>query len=245
MIESNINLSQNQITKIRSAFKKHKPVRIKLSYKKISGEGKHRILLTETQKKRLDRSLRLGKGLVLELNNEQLRINHSGGFLPLIFAGLGALGALLGGGAAVANTVIQSKHKQSEEDEMKRHNAEMEKIASGRAAIKNIKIGSGLPLKKTIKINLTDNQINTIKSIFEKHKHTGGFVQLIIPIATALGTLIAGGFAIAKTVSDVKHKKVEEEELKRHNQEMEKIAQNAKFVSIGSGLKKKKFPAIK
>jgi hypothetical protein len=48
----------------------------------------------------------------LELNYEQIRINHSGGFLPLIFAGIGALGALLGGGAAIANSVIDKTQKR-------------------------------------------------------------------------------------------------------------------------------------
>jgi hypothetical protein len=54
------------------------------------------------------------KGLELELNYDQIRINHSGGFLPSIFAGIGALGALLGGGAAIANFVIDAKHKSAE-----------------------------------------------------------------------------------------------------------------------------------
>jgi hypothetical protein len=37
-----------------------------------------------------------------------------------------------------------------------------------------------------------------------------------------------------------KHQKAEEEEMKRHNAEMEKLAQKAKTVTIGAGLKKKK-----
>jgi len=36
-----------------------------------------------------------------------------------------------------------------------------------------------------------------------------------------------------------KHQKAEEEEMKRHNAEMEKLAQKAKTVTIGAGLKKK------
>jgi hypothetical protein len=139
-----------------------------LSYEEISGTGKHKILFSETQNKRLDRSLRLEKGLVLELNHEQLKINHSGGFLPLIFAGLGALGALIGGRAAVANTVIQAKYKQSEEDEIKRHNAEMENIATNK---KSFYIGSGLKTK-----------VN----------HSGGFLQFTLPLATILRSLITG-----------------------------------------------------
>jgi hypothetical protein len=69
------------------------------------------------------------KGLALELNYEQIGTNHSGGFLPLIFAGIGALGALLGGGAVLQILVIDAKHKYAEEGEIKRHNKEMERLA--------------------------------------------------------------------------------------------------------------------
>ena len=85
------------------------------------------------------------KGLVLELTHEQLRINRSGGFLPLLFAALGAIGALAGGGAAIANAVKTSQHQSAEEAEIKRYNQEMEKIAQ-RAKI--VSIGSGLKKKK-------------------------------------------------------------------------------------------------
>jgi hypothetical protein len=115
MIEYNINLTENQINKINYSFKKHKPVRIKLSYKQISGKGNHKILLSETQKKKLNRSIRLEKGFVLELNHEQLRINHSGGFLPLVFAGLAAIGAFADGAAAITNAVKTAKHQANEE----------------------------------------------------------------------------------------------------------------------------------
>ena len=65
-----------------------------------------------------------------------------------------------------------------------------------------------------------------------KVNHSGGFLQFIIPIATVLGALIGGGIAIENSVTDAKHKKFEEEELKRHNQEMERKAQKAKIISV-------------
>ena len=68
-----------------------------------------------------------------------MKINHSGGFLPILFAALGAIGALAGGSAAIANAVKTLQHQSAEEAEMKRHNVEMEKIA---------KAGSGLKKKK-------------------------------------------------------------------------------------------------
>jgi hypothetical protein len=61
--------------------------------------------------------------------------------LPLIFAGIGALGALLGGEAAIRNSVVDSKHKEAEDYEIQRHNREIEKIAKN---AKSLSIGPGL-----------------------------------------------------------------------------------------------------
>ena len=71
-----------------------------------------------------------------------MRINHSGGFLPILVGIATAIGALAGGGAAIANTVTGAKHQRAEEEETRRHNTEMEKIAEkGRS-------GSGLKKKR-------------------------------------------------------------------------------------------------
>lgn len=68
-----------------------------------------------------------------------------GGVLPLIpiFAGLSALGALMGGSAGVANAVISANKAKKDFNEAKRHNETMESIAIG----KNTKSGNGLYLK--------------------------------------------------------------------------------------------------
>lgn len=68
-----------------------------------------------------------------------------GGVLPLIpvFAGLSALGALMGGSAGVANAVISANKAKKDFKEAKRHNQIMEAVAIG----KNTKSGSGLYLK--------------------------------------------------------------------------------------------------
>lgn len=58
-----------------------------------------------------------------------------GGFLPLLFAGLGALGALIGGASAVANTVINKNAKDKELEEEIRHN----KVIEGKGIIKKKK----------------------------------------------------------------------------------------------------------
>jgi hypothetical protein len=52
-------------------------------------------------------------------------------FLPLIFGGLGALGAIAGGATAVAKTVIDKQTKEAELEEQKRHNLEIEKTVQG------------------------------------------------------------------------------------------------------------------
>lgn len=68
-----------------------------------------------------------------------------GGVLPLIpiFAGLSALGALMGGSASVANAVLSTKNAKKALNEGQRHNETMEAISLGR----DIKTGSGFYLK--------------------------------------------------------------------------------------------------
>lgn len=80
-----------------------------------------------------------------------------GGVLPLVpvFAGLSALGALMGGSAGVANAVISSNKAKNELKEAQRHNQTMEAIALAKRRSKNgrglflmpYKRGSGLFLK--------------------------------------------------------------------------------------------------
>ena len=57
--------------------------------------------------------------------------------MPILFAALGAIGALAGGSAAIANAVRTSQHQSAEEAETKRHNAEMENIAQSRKTPKS------------------------------------------------------------------------------------------------------------
>lgn len=82
----------------------------------------------------------------LEVDNELriMKIPKTGGVLPLvpIFAGLSALGALMGGSASITNAVISSNRAKKELDEAARHNKTMEAISLG----KNAHTGSGLYL---------------------------------------------------------------------------------------------------
>jgi expansin (peptidoglycan-binding protein) len=134
MNKTKVDLSENQFKKIAAAHKNNTGVRVRLSHEKINGKGKYKILLNKAQKEKLDKCKKQQKGGILELSNEQIKI---GGFLP-IFVGIAtAIGALTGGGAAIANSVISAKHQKAEEEEILRHNKEMKKIA------KNTKTGSG------------------------------------------------------------------------------------------------------
>jgi hypothetical protein len=77
--------------------------------------------------------------------------------LPILFA---ALGALAGGGAAIANAVKTSHQSAEEEEKTKRHNREMEKIAQKKTT------GLGV-LKKKLLSNFDIE--NLVKDLGIKH----------------------------------------------------------------------------
>lgn len=68
----------------------------------------------------------------------------TGGILPLIpiFAGLGALGSIIGSSAGIANAINQTRKGQKELEESRRHNQRMESIAIGN------KVGQGFYLQR-------------------------------------------------------------------------------------------------
>lgn len=136
-----LNLNDAQLKKIKSAHNKKIGVTIQLANNQI-GIGKQRFMLSETQIKKLNKSKRENKGCRLELKFEQIK---QGGFLPLLFAGIGAASALAGGVSSIANTIIDRKHKIAVEKEQERHNREIEKIAN---SVKSMQIGSGIKGKK-------------------------------------------------------------------------------------------------
>lgn len=79
-------------------------------------------------------------------------IPKTGGILPLIpiFAGLSALGTLVGGAAGVAKTINDYKTAQKNLKEAERHNRTMEAIAIGRGLyLKPYKKGNGLFIKSS------------------------------------------------------------------------------------------------
>ena len=84
-----------------------------MSYEQISKKCEYDVLSTETQKERLDNNKKLEKRVLLNLSYKQIK---TGGFLPVLLAILGAVGATAGGAAAVANSVISAKHQSAEEE---------------------------------------------------------------------------------------------------------------------------------
>lgn len=74
----------------------------------------------------------------------------SGGVLPLIpiFAGLGALGSIVGSATGIVSAINQANAAQKKMEEGKRHNKRMEDIAIGKGYyLKTSKNGSGFYLK--------------------------------------------------------------------------------------------------
>lgn len=134
------------IKMIASVFKKKKGAG-------IGGEG---------VKSRALRAFNIGKKLVERAGGSKkvkipriIPVPKTGGFLPLIpliIGGLSAAGALAGGGAAVAKSVITAKNQARELVEAIRHNKQMEAIALGKKGsglyLKNYKKGYGLYFKQ-------------------------------------------------------------------------------------------------
>jgi galactokinase/mevalonate kinase-like predicted kinase len=102
-----------------------------LSYEQIAGKGEYDIRLYKAQKEKLDESIKLKEGFVLELDHEQIK---TGGFIPALIAAITSiigifcgLGAAAGGVTAIVNSVKTAKRQNAEEEEINRHNLEMEK----------------------------------------------------------------------------------------------------------------------
>jgi hypothetical protein len=82
--------------------------------------------------------------------------------LPTLFAAPGALEGLAGGAAVAKNAVINSKHQSAEEEEIKRHNRDMENIAKSKQALSLT--GSGLK-KKAVKGSSLRKTVKTRSSL--------------------------------------------------------------------------------
>lgn len=148
MEEYGIKFTENQLKKLSSAVYKKTSVSIRLKNDQL--KGKHKILLTHSQIEQIIKAKRLKVGVTLNFAYDQLKANHVGGFLPLLFAGLAAVGTFIGGaaggGAAIASAIHNKQAHDDQLKEEKRHNMVMEEL--------NKKIGRGLKKnKKNIILN--------------------------------------------------------------------------------------------
>ena len=103
-ISTNVNLSENQIQKLRQAVNANcSATSIKLGYDDLDGE--HTIFLTNAQNNKLQNARERGKGLTIRMSSRQLKHNvkTQGGFL----------GALLGTAARLAGPTLLGVAKKA------------------------------------------------------------------------------------------------------------------------------------
>jgi hypothetical protein len=130
------NLTANQIDKIKSAKKDKLPTTIRLK-KSSFKDGEHssaRQTVDLPLTKADANNVIANKGFDYALTKCKLKMlkidDHTGGFLPipLLLAGLTALGGLTAGAAKVADSVITKQTNDKRLEEEKRSNMEREKI---------------------------------------------------------------------------------------------------------------------
>ncbi|KAL4153311.1 hypothetical protein QTP88_001144 [Uroleucon formosanum] len=117
-------LNENQLKKLREAHKNDTNATFQIASNKIF-KGENIYYLDKIQLDKLKNAKEKKSGVRLEIRSSQIK-DKKGGFLPLIFAGIGAASALVGGVTSIVNTVNDYKHKKAMEKETIRHNKEME-----------------------------------------------------------------------------------------------------------------------
>lgn len=122
-------LNENQLKKLREAHKNNTNATFQIASNKIF-KGENIYYLDKIQLDKLKNAKEKKSGVRLEIRSSQIK-DKKGGFLPLIFAGIGAASALVGGVTAIVNTVNDYKHKKAVEEETIRHNKAMENKGSG------------------------------------------------------------------------------------------------------------------
>jgi hypothetical protein len=143
-----LTLSDQQKRSLANAMQKNTGVKLRLNLNQLKGQDK--LALTATQIKHITKAQNVGKGVSIALSKSQLqKMKKNGGFLPLLLAGLGALGALAGGASAIAKTVHEKQTADATLAEQTRHNQEVEKElrGSGFTSCPHCR-GSGLYLSK-------------------------------------------------------------------------------------------------
>jgi len=128
-------LNQNQIKKLQEAHKNDTNVTFQIASNKIF-KGENIYYLDKIQLDKLKNAKEKKSGVRLEIRNSQIK-DKKGGFLPLLFAGIGAASAAVGGLSTIYNSVIDKKYKNAIIEETIRHNKAMENKGSGLKKKKN------------------------------------------------------------------------------------------------------------
>ena len=95
-ISTNVNLTENQIQKLRQAINANcAATSIKIGADDLDGD--HTIFLTYAQHKKLENARDRGKGLTIKMSSRQLKHNvkTQGGFLGALLPAIGAVGRMV------------------------------------------------------------------------------------------------------------------------------------------------------
>ena len=136
-IKHRVHLSDNQMSKLRTAARKKEKLSLDINPKL---QGNFDLYLTQRQVNKILK----GKTARLDLSPTQLKKN--GGFIftiPAILGAIGAISGIAGAAANIAKTVDEKKHQQTQEAEQIRHNAAVENLLKAKD-----KIGTGAYITK-------------------------------------------------------------------------------------------------
>jgi hypothetical protein len=122
-VRTTVYLSDNQLSKIRTAAKAGREVTIRIDPGKRSNQT---LYLTATQARKTRTS---NTPVNIKLSKSQL--GKQGGFIftiPALLAGIGAAAGTASAAAGIAKAVQSNKHNKKIESETRRHNVVVEKL---------------------------------------------------------------------------------------------------------------------
>src|SRR6266853_1360487 len=124
------NLTESQLSKLKSALENNKEITIKINKDKY--HGTHPLPITKTEKEKIDDNFESVSITLSKKKLQYIKDHKEGGFLPLlsliplILGGLGAAGGVAGGIAAGVQAANAKKLEQAKLEEAQRHNREIE-----------------------------------------------------------------------------------------------------------------------
>ena len=129
-VQHGVQLSDEQKRNLAHAGLNKSNLSIKLPYDKLAGPDV--LNLSQQQIKKVKKCIANGVRIIIKLSKTQIQsMNRTGGIIPLLLAGLGALASLAGGASAVAKTAIDKRARDKELQEQERHNRALEAAGGG------------------------------------------------------------------------------------------------------------------